>query len=433
MQQLNFLDPKTYAELEFQRQMQEEEASRQVLKKAPVSVKKPSSLSSEEIRAQIAEKQGLLEVFYQGIKEIADYHHHKSIFDDLERKAQVLSADYQEKLNEADRIECMLGESPKSLVAEALTLKKLARDAEIVACAYRDEHIKFTPALGNLERYQEQARVIEAELAELHTLEPRNTGVSDKPLPEKWNINEIPLYPILHPAGPVQEGQDVDAWKKWSLKSLDCPCGDVLKPTSPTTWRCDDYSSKTCSRSAHAHMNAICVYQPFSGGHDEWLIPGEGLVDESRVIPADDFEHRSFLCACGGVLHPIQKQKKDGYQWRCDKNPEHGARKSARRIELLASGSCSLTPIDFDKDNTDRPWEQYKGKTLKCPCCPGDLISKSHDKWPCHHEWLCNQDSTHRAWTHYNMIAVVRGPADVVYCVPVIPADETHMVKEQVI
>lgn len=433
MQQLNFLDPDCFADLELQRKEQEEQ-SRAVLKSAPVNVVVKSP--DVEVSLKISE----LEALYQKLKDIDAYLEHKSIVNDMWRSVRELKAEHNVKFEEASQLFDECGGAPVALMDELEELRNKITAKTFDSVDYEKENNLYHPPadLDKRDLYQEQINALENELAGLQEVETKSTGISDEPLPDGWRVHPLPWYPVLYPAGPVPEGQDAEAWKQWSLKSLDCPCGGVLKPTSTTTWRCNDHGSSTCSRTAHAHLNAICVIIPFSG-KDEWLIPGEGLVDESRVIPAADFEHRSFLCACGGVLHPIQKPKKNGYQWRCDKHPEHGARKSARRIELFTSGSCSLAPVDFTEADADRPWEQYKGKTLQCPCCPGDLISKNHDEYPCRDEWRCNQDSTHRAWTYYNMISVVRGPADVIECVPQIkepvltPVEEPKPSAEEVL
>ena len=75
------------------------------------------------------------------------------------------------------------------------------------------------------------------------------------------------------------------------------------------------------------------------------------------------------------------------------------------------------------------PWEQWSCKTIQCPNCPGALVATGTDSW------VCNQDKGHYAWPHYNMLAVrVSGGAR--YWVPgmfdrgVIPDAETPVIEE---
>ena len=435
MQQLNFLDPEYLAEMERQRHLEEEEhretnektkaqAERVVLIKAPIA-RSPFNHSHE------------LKTLKDQVQEIESYFRNKLRLDFLEQEARDAQAAYDKAERDMFTLQKNGMKPTNGLMERVWELQDRAFDAKNKADNYK-YNMGFTPALGRLDEYKARIAQIEADVLKNKTL-----------LPHGWTTQELPLYPEARPLGDVPDGVDVYAWKQWSLKIIDCPCGGTLKPTSPNTWRCDDFTENSCSRLAFDHMNMLRIKRPFVK-ELEYFIPGKGLVDKKDVIPAAPITDRMWRCGCGGVLKPCTpfgnvSEGEAKWRWVCgEKQDHHWARDILYEIETNHSGGLGTLHIIevFDDEALELPESitpespvvqvvescEWSGQTLLCPHCPGELAPTSPVSW------VCTEDKTHKAWPHTGMMAC-RGLGGTRYWVPgmfhkVIPVAETPVIEE---
>lgn len=328
MQQLNFLEPACFADLEQQRNEQEEQA-RAVLKSAPVAVvvKAPDV----EVGPKISE----LEVLYQKLKNIDAYLEHKSIVNDMWRSVRELKAEHNVKFEEASQLFDECGGAPVALMDELEELRNKITAKTFDSVDYEKENNLFRPPadLDKRDLYQEQISALETELAGMQAVVNKSPcfvnktpvfscceGVKDEigikepvltPSEEPKTATDQPLKPEIKP-GP---------WQEWSGKTLQCPnCTGALVPTGPDSWVCNQ------DKKHHAwpHYDMLAVRS--SEGARYWVpgMFGRGVIpDPETVVLEEPAAAESYLtepvCAfCPGDLVQIAPRG-----WECSGNSMH--------------------------------------------------------------------------------------------------------------